>query len=130
MRPLGFPRKSRLLRAKEFASLHRLGRRTLTGHFIVYIMPNRLGLSRLGVSISARAGSAVERNRLKRLLREYFRINRATMPMPADIHITVKRGASALSASGPGVVQNELGELLADKKSYLSTKKRVVKKAN
>lgn len=93
-------------------------------------MPNRLGFSRLGLSISARAGAAVERNRLKRLLREFFRINRAAMPVPADIHITVKRGVQALSASAPGVVQNELGELLADKKSYIPTKKRVAEKNN
>ena len=130
MRPLGFPRKNRLSRAKEFASLHRLGRRILTGHFIVYIMPNRSGFSRLGVSISARAGSAVQRNRLKRLVREFFRINRAAMPVPADIHITVKRGVQAQSASAPGVVQNELAGLLADIKSYAPTNKRVTKKAN
>ncbi len=101
----------------------------LTGHFIVYIMPNRLGFSRLGVSISARAGNAVERNRLKRLLREFFRINRATIPVVADIHITVKRGAGAQSASAPGVVQNELGGLLADKKNYSPRKKPIAKKA-
>ena len=130
MRPFGFPRKSRLLRANEFASLHKLGRRMLTGHFIVYIMPNRLGFSRLGVSISARAGGAVERNRLKRLLREFFRINQAAIPVPADIHITVKRGAGVLSASAPGVVPSELGELLTDKKSYALTGKRTAKKAN
>ena len=110
MRPSGFPRQTRLLRARDFASLHKRGRRSLTQNFIVYILPNNLGFSRLGVSVNAKAGSAVERNRLKRLLREFFRLNRASLSLPVDMHISVKRGARAVSLRGLSDVGAELGE--------------------
>ena len=110
MKPFGFPRQRKLLRAKEFASLHKLGRRSFTEHFIVYVLPNQLEFSRLGISINARAGNAVERNKLKRSLREFFRINQGFIQTPIDIHIAVKKGVRATSAAG--TVEAELKEYL------------------
>ncbi len=112
MRSSGFPRQTRLVRASEFALLHKLGRRSLTRSFIVYILPNRLGFSRLGVSVNVRAGSAVQRNRLKRLLREFFRLNVASPSVPVDIHVAVKRGVRAVSLRNLSGVEAELSGLL------------------
>jgi len=118
MKPFGFPRQRRLLRAKEFTSLVKLGRRSFTGHFIVYLLPNKLQFSRLGVSINRHTGNAVERNRLKRKLREYFRLNQSAVQRPIDIHIAVKRGVKAKNAATVNIVEDELGELLAKTESY------------
>ena len=111
MRPLGFPRQIRLVRAKKFALLHKRGRRDFTASFIVYSLPNGFGFSRLAVSISARAGGAVDRNRLKRLVREFFRINRTALSPPVDMHITIKRGISVRNIRTLSEIEIELSEI-------------------
>jgi len=112
MRPSGFPRQTRLFRAGEFTLLHKTGQKSKTRSFIVYVLPNRLGFSRLGVSVNSRAGSAVQRNRLKRLLREFFRLKFASLSVPVDIHIAVKRGVKAVNLGGLSDVETELSRFL------------------
>jgi ribonuclease P protein component len=121
MRPQGFPRQTRLLKAREFALLHKAGQKNSTRSFIVYTLSSEMGFSRLGVSVSTKAGNAVERNRLKRLLREFFRLNRESLNTPTDIHITIKRGVTIKSFRKLSDVEVELGELF---------KKRTIKIAN
>jgi ribonuclease P protein component len=51
----------------------------------------------LGITVGKVVGSAVERNRLKRLIREFFRQNRELLPDSSDLVITVKEGAASLN---------------------------------
>lgn len=92
----GLKKKERLLAPKDFQKAFREGKRLHTRSFTIAIRPNGLGLKRLGISVSSEVGNAVRRNRLKRLIREFFRLNKNTIlpERDADIVVTVKRGAA------------------------------------
>lgn len=84
------------------------GRRLHTRHFGVILAPGTGGPPRLGLVVTRRLGKAVRRNRVKRLLREFFRRHKLEMP-PQDLMIMAKKGAEALSYHQ---VKEELGRLL------------------
>lgn len=92
MREFSFAKSERLLKPEDFARVRKLGKRHFTRSFTIYLLPNGLDRARLGLSVSARIGNAVVRNRIKRLLREYFRLHKRSFPESVDIHISVKSG--------------------------------------
>jgi ribonuclease P protein component len=95
--PHTFPKAARLRRRGEFLTLQRGGRRRHTDHLVVIRHPGRGSASRLGVTVSARVGNAVTRNRVKRLLREIFRARRAELTPPVDVVVIAKPGAAILT---------------------------------
>ncbi len=58
---------------------------------------NDKGESRLGITVSAKVGKAVVRNRIKRRLREFFRRHRREIPLHQDVVIIARKGAERLS---------------------------------
>jgi len=60
-------------------------------------LPNTFQWSRLGLTVSKKIGNAVQRNLVKRRLREYFRLHKAHLPRSRDIVFTAKPGAPKLS---------------------------------
>jgi len=72
------------------------GRRVHAPHFILILMPRADSSSRLGITVTKKVGSAVGRNRIKRLVREVFRQNRSLFPQGADVVVVAKRGATQL----------------------------------
>ena len=94
-----FPKSARLTRRSEFMKLSKGGKKFHTPHFVVLSKKNDLGEARLGVTVSARVGKAIVRNRIKRLLREYFRRHRRDIPSAHDVVIIAKTGAGGLSLS-------------------------------
>lgn len=87
---LSFTKAERLLKPAEFAEARKLGKRLSARSFNIYLLENKLGRIRLGLAISSRVGGAVKRNRIKRLLREFFRLNKELFPASTDILITAK----------------------------------------
>lgn len=68
------------------------GRRSASNAFlIVYARPNGLAHARLGLSVSRKFGQATNRNRLRRLYREAFRLTRAAAPSGFDL-VLIPRG--------------------------------------
>lgn len=75
IRRQGFTRSQRLLNAAAFDAVYRRRARVVDDCFAVNYAPNDLGHARLGLSIGAKAvGNAVARNRVKRTVRESFRL--------------------------------------------------------
>jgi ribonuclease P protein component len=89
-----YPRSSRLLRRGEFVRVQQGGKRVHTAHFIVLMMPG-VG-QRLGVTVGRRVGGSVQRNRIKRVVREVFRRNRELFPVDCAIVLVARTGADRL----------------------------------
>jgi len=84
MNRLTLPRRMRLNKPGQFKAVlaHRSG--CGNGRLRLHEAPNGLGYPRLGVSVPKRCGSAVVRNRLKRLAREAFRLEQHNLPADRD----------------------------------------------
>lgn len=106
--PARFTKADRLRRRAEFLRVQAQGRRLHTRHFGVLLGPETTGHPRLGLAVTRRLGKAVKRNRVKRLLREFFRRHKFQLP-PRDLVIMAKKGAEALHYRE---VEEELGRLL------------------
>ena len=80
-KPFGFSVLRRLKKPQEFQLLRQRGQRFRSTHLLLNATPNAQGVSRLGVSVSKKhVRSAVRRNTIKRLVREYFRLHQHELP--------------------------------------------------
>ena len=80
-RQLVFRKRHRLSKASEFDAVYAHKIRKSRGPITVHIRPNEHPHHRLGLSIGRRVGGAVARSRLKRMIREVFRLNQTELPM-------------------------------------------------
>ena len=118
MSPFFFPKIERLLNSKDFVNLNRSGKRRHAAHFTLIFAENGLGVSRLGITASRKIGNAVTRNRVKRAVREFYRLNKELFPQGYDIVFTARRGVGSLHSRR---IKEELGALLLDKKLPVSS---------
>lgn len=95
--PESFPKNARLTRRSQFLDISRTGKKAYAPHFIVIRKDNDRSEQRLGVTVSAKVGNAVVRNRVKRKLREFFRRQKQHFDMNQDTLIIARKGAGELS---------------------------------
>lgn len=98
MKCLGYilPRTRRIRCSADYRFMRNHGRRRHTQNFIVYMYLRENGPARLGLTVSRKVGRAITRNKVKRLLREFFRLHQKLMIPGRDISIVAKPGAAQL----------------------------------
>lgn len=109
------PGRGRLSRSADFDRVFRAGRSYAGREFVLYVFPRtEAQYARLGLSVSRKVGGAVERNRIKRLLREAFSLEGERLPAGTDVVIVARRDAGPLAdRDGLAGVQRAIAELIA-----------------
>jgi len=92
-----FSRLERIRKKTDFTTIYAKGVRFHTQHFTVITHWNSLGTRRLGLTVNRKVGTAVQRNRIKRLLREFFRLNKERLPNSEDIIIIARPSVTSLT---------------------------------
>nr|WP_321260809.1 ribonuclease P protein component [uncultured Pseudodesulfovibrio sp.] len=97
MSRLAWNKERRLLKSPEFTVCYEQGKKQFTKSFILFIRKRGEphGGLRLGLTVSKKMGHAVARNRIKRVVREYFRLHQFDFELPLDIVVVPKRNLEA-----------------------------------
>ncbi len=80
-----------LTKNKEFHRVYSRGKYSASAFLVVYVLPNRLGKVRTGITTSKKIGNAVHRNRMRRLIRENLRIIKDQLKSGQDIVIVARK---------------------------------------
>ncbi len=91
------PKTCLLRKNQEFERVYRQGKRLHGKGFSLIYAAGSAGWNRLGISVRKKTGRAVDRNRIKRIIREAFRLHRESFPQKSDIVVTVRPGFSLRS---------------------------------
>ena len=100
---LTFLKQERIRRRKDFLSVYTKGSKSAHGGLAMHALATGHTWTRLGLSVGRKFGRAVERNRIKRRLREIFRLCKHQLKPGYDVLITIRREAA-------GRTQADLGE--------------------
>lgn len=92
-----FTKAERILRRSDYLHVSRFGKKVQNAYFLALFCPNQSERMRLGITVTAKIGNAVTRNRIKRWVREFFRLNVKTLCAKWDINIIVKKRAATLN---------------------------------
>ena len=107
-----FGKGSRLRRRGEFLEVQEKGARISADCLLVLWRRNEKGVTRLGLTVSSKVGGAVVRNRVRRHLREYFRLHPAEFPKGVDVVVIARNSAAAASGEALGrALARAAGEL-------------------
>lgn len=106
LRRYALPKTDRLRSPTDYRIVSASGSRRVCDHFVILSRRNGRPSSRLGITVSKKVGHAVTRNRIKRIVRDYFRLNRGQLPEALDINVIARQTAGKLSAAA---VRNSLG---------------------
>ncbi len=88
-----FPHARHLLRRVDFDRVYQQGQRHFSGHMTVFYVRGTAGWARVGFTVGRALGGAVERNRIRRRLREAVRLRLARLAVPVDVVIHPRKSA-------------------------------------
>lgn len=75
----------KLKKNAEFKKVYAKGKSVVTPYLVLYFIRNNTEYNRLGISVSKKVGNSVVRNRVKRLIREAFRLTPLTLKSGLDL---------------------------------------------
>ncbi len=97
MKVFGFQKSDRILKRQEFLEFFTSGRAVHSSGFVLAYKKISFYKPRIGITVSKKVGKSVVRNRVKRLIREYYRLNKDLLSCQWDYHLIAKKQASTLS---------------------------------
>ena len=89
-----FVKKERINQAQDFRRVMKFGRRISSQNFILFTKRNENTFHRLGIVVKKEIGPATFRNRMKRYIREFFRLHKHQIRGSNDIILMMKKGCS------------------------------------
>ena len=110
-------RRGRISRSHDFDAVYRRGKSAANRHLVVYAFrrdePADATIPRLGLSVSRKVGGSVERNRIKRVLREQFAQIEHRLPAGVDVVVIARPGVAEYEAErGSAALGERLDELM------------------
>lgn len=89
---------SRIKKKKEFQDVQENGQKLFTKHFIIFCLKGETSQNKIGITISKKVDKrAVVRNKLKRYVREIYRVNKEKLQGEYKIIVIAKKNAGSLS---------------------------------
>lgn len=92
-----YRKTERVTKRSRFQAIYQQGVWNSSKHFTTVKCANAQGGRRLGITVTKKTGNAVKRNRIKRLIREFFRLNKALFPVGHDFVIMAKKNIPPLT---------------------------------
>ena len=91
------PHPERLKKSWEFQRAYKKGKKYWDAYFVIYVYHTQLKQPRLGITVSKKVGKSVQRNRVKRLIREAFRVLKQRLIPHYDIVVVGRAAACGLT---------------------------------
>jgi len=97
MKKQSYRKEERITSSGRYRVIYRQGVWKSSRNFTSVIYNNTQGIKRLGITVSKKTGNAVKRNRIKRLLREFFRRNKDLFPAGCDVVLMARKNMPPLT---------------------------------
>ena len=100
-----------LKKYEQFQFVYKNGKSYANKYLVMYVKENGLEINRIGISVSKKVGNSVVRHRVKRLIKESYRLHENIFNNGLDIVIVARPGAAAVGYEEAEVALLHLGKL-------------------
>ena len=85
---------------QDFGNVYKSGRSYANKYLVIYTLKNNTDRNRLGISVSKKVGNSVVRHRIKRLVKESYRLHEKMFNSGLDIVVIARKGSDACDYAG------------------------------